>query len=196
MASYYAIAAVSEALCGLLADARPPDFSSAAIEVLQLADFHKERPIDEGVSIFLYRVGVSGSPRTLSSRLDLAGRRRLPPLPVDLYYLFTPWGRTAGAQQRLLGWFMRTLEDRPTMNSGFLNHYGGAQTLFEDDETVTLVPEPLVLSDLSNVWDIMKPNANLSVGYVARMVHLETLLEPVTGELVQTREFGYAKVRR
>ncbi len=193
MASYYAIAAVSNALRGVLSTARPPELEQITIDVLQVTDFQKMKPIEEGLSIFLYRVAISAMPRTLSSRFDEQGRRKPPPLPVDLYYMITPWGRSAAMQQRILGWAMRTLEDISPINAATLNHFGGPEEIFSEDETVSLIFEPLPLQDLSNVWDILKPNAQVSVGYVARMVELETLLQPEEGSLVQTREFQYAK---
>lgn len=196
MASYYAIAAVTAALQGLLADARPPEYASAEIAVLQVTDFQKAKPVEEGISILLYRIMVSALPRTLSYQVDALGRRRLPPLPVDLCYLFTPWGKTAAAQQRLLGWLMRTLEDSTNLNAGLLNHFGGPDLVFGEDETITLTPETLPLAELANLWDVLKPNAHVSVAYIARMVHLETLIEPASGEPVQTREFQYAGVPR
>jgi hypothetical protein len=194
MAGYFAIAAISAALQSLLLDARAPEFSGAQVEILQIPDFQKPKPVEEGISILLYRVAVSSVPRTLSSRFDSQGRRLLPPLPVDLYYLFTPWGRTAVMQQRLLGWLMRTLEDLPALHADLLNHYGGAVKLFGDGETVKLIPETLALQDLSNLWDVLKPHAHVSAAYVARMVYLETLLQPVEGEPVQTRDFAYDRV--
>lgn len=197
MANYYAIAAVSAAIRGLLADARvQPEFSSAQIELLQISDFQKAKPIEEGISIFLYRVAVSAAQRSLSAGMDLRGRRRPPPLPVDLYYLLTSWGKTAAKQQRLLGWLMRTLEDQPTLSAELLNHYGGPEQIFDEQETITLIPDPLSLQDLSNLWDILKPNTQVSVAYIARMVYLESILESSEGEPVQTREFQYAKGRR
>jgi hypothetical protein len=197
MANYYAIAAISTALQGLLTDARPQlEFSTAQIELLQVSDFQKPKPIEEGVSIMLYRVAVSATPRNLYPRLDPTGRRKLPPLPVDLHFLFTVWGRSAARQQRLLGWLMRTLEDTPTLNAELLNYYGGPDTIFDETETVTMIFDPLSLQDLTNVWDILKPNVQPSVAYIARQIALETVLEEQGGELVQARDFRVAKVIR
>lgn len=192
MASYRAIAAVSAALKGVLDDARPTDFSTADIQVLQLTDFHKATPIVDGISILLYRVALSGMPRTLSGRPTPDGRRRLPALPVDLYYLITPWSRTTTMEHLLLGWVMRTLEDASILSSGVLNHYLSPEVVFEDDETVCLVNEPLALQDLANLWDSLKPNPHISVAYVARTIHLETILQPLGGDLVRERDFDYA----
>jgi len=194
VASYRAIAAVTAALKGVLDDARPVELGNVDIATLQLTDFHKSTPIEDGISILLYRVAVGGMPRTLSGRPTPDGRRKLPSLPVDLYYLFTPWGRTTTVQHLILGWLMRTLEDITIFSSTVLNHYGGPDPVFADGETVSLIPEPLVLQDLANLWDSLKPNPHVSVAYVARLVHLETDRQPVDGELVQARDFGFAKV--
>ena len=193
MASYHAIAAVSATLEGVLSNRRPPDLLGVSIDVVQLGDFHKPRPVDEGISILLFRVAVGNLPRTLHGRLSPEGRTRLPSLPVDLYYLFTPWARTAAMQLRMLGWLMRTMEDISTFGSSELNHYGGPEHVFEDDETVSLIPEPLALQDLTNLWEALKPNASVSVAYAARYVQLDTLLEPEVGERVQVREFQFAR---
>jgi hypothetical protein len=201
VAHYFAIGAVSAALQGILLDARGPDVGNPAIEVAQVADFAKERPAETGVSILLYRTVVSPLPRTLTSRVPLGGRPKLPPLPVDLYYLLAPWAKSAVVEHRLLGWLMRSLEDNNTLNSGQLNYYAGPATvdgpseIFTAGETVTLSPEPLPLQDLSFLTDLLKASPRICVAYLARMVHLESLVELPTGERVQVRDFDYAGVK-
>lgn len=193
MASVYAVAAVSETLRGILYDARPqPEFSGAQVEVFQPSDYQRAKPIEEGISIMLYRVSVSAQQRGISARLN--GARHAPALPIDLQYLLTVWGRTAVKQHRLLGWMLRLLEDKTLIEASLLNHYGRPERSFEDDETVTIAADPLQLSDFANLWDILKPNAQLSVGYIARMVYLESpeLVDELG--LVQTRAFQMAQV--
>ncbi len=36
---------------------------------------------------------------------------------------------------------MRTLEDEPTLGAGLLNHYGGPEHIFDENETITLIPD-------------------------------------------------------
>lgn len=197
MAHYYAIATVSAALRGLLADARPqPEFGAAEVRLLQVADFQGPRPLEEGISVTLYRAAASGTHRGLSGGLDVRGRRRPAPLMVDLFYLLTAWGRSAEKQQRLLGWMMRTLEDTPTLSAALLNHYGGPDAIFEEQEVVTLSYDPLSLQDLSSVWDVLKPNVLVSATYIARMVPLDSPLEAFEADPVQTRELRYASVKQ
>jgi hypothetical protein len=196
MANYYAIAAVSATLQGLLADARPPEYSTASIDLVQMPDFQKPRQVSEGISIMLYRVAVSAASRSLYSPMTVNGSVRRPPLPVDLYFLMTPWAQSAEVQQRLLGWMMRTMEDTPNLYPAQLNAHSSQGNLFDENETVTLTFDPLSLQDLTNVWDILKPNAQLSVAYVARLLYLDSPIEVDSGSLVQTREFEMARLAR
>src|SRR5688500_4071156 len=100
MAQYPAIATVGTAILSLLADARPkPDCANAQFELYQSSDF--ESPMEEGISLFLYRVTINGTVRNPVARVDPTGKRRRPPLPVDLSFMMTAWGRTAEKQQFL-----------------------------------------------------------------------------------------------
>lgn len=188
MATYAAIAAIGQALLGLLEQARPkPEFEGAKFELYQASNF--KTPMEEGISLFLYRVVPSSIRRNLPGRVDAQGRRSRQPLPLDLHYLLTPWARSAALQHRLLGWAMRTLDDYPTLTSNLLNHYGRPETdTFLADETVTLVFEPLSIQDMLNVWEIGKPNIQVSATYVARLIAIESALHDEQHPPVQTRE--------
>jgi hypothetical protein len=191
LATYHAITATSQAILGLLESACPkPEFEGARFELYQAKDF--QSPMDEGVSLFLYRL-ASSSRRNLPSRPGPNGEKLRPPLSLDLYYMLTAWGKKADKQQRLLGWCIRELGDFPILPANLLNHYGPEQHTFHSNEMVELVFEPLSLQDISNLWEPLKPNLQASAMYVARMVSIDSTLEiPASGE-VQIRTFDYAK---
>ncbi len=187
MATYQGIAAVSRVILELLKAARPrPEFENALFEAYLASDFQK--PMDEGVSLYLYRVGTS-SRRNLPSRIGPNGQHYRPPLPVDLYYMLTAWAKTAEKQQRLLGFCMRELGDTPILPAGVLNHASPEPDIFHPDETVELVFEPLSIQDLASLWEPLKPNLQASATYVARMVSIESTVEVADFRPVQTREF-------
>jgi hypothetical protein len=189
VASYQAIAAVSRAIRGLLDLACPrPEFEGAQFKVYQANDF--QSPMDEGVSLYLYRVS-SSSRRNLPSRIGPNGETYRPPLPLDLYYMLTAWGRTFEKQQGLLGFCIRELGNVPILPSGLLNHFGPERDVFREDEAVELVFEPLSLQDFSNIWEPLKPNLQPSATYVARMVSIESTVEVPGGGIVQTRRFEF-----
>jgi hypothetical protein len=171
---------------GLLADACPkPEFAGALFELYQPTNF--QTPMKEGISLFLYRVAVNLGQRNQATRPRPDGLRPRRPLPLDLYYLLTPWSPTAERQQRLLGWAMRTLEDSPIFPSGHLNHYAPEPNVFQPAETVELFYEPISLQDMVTIWDVFKPHQQLSITYVARMVSIESTQGTRDAEPVQTR---------
>ena len=174
MATYAAIAATSEAIIGLLRRARPKDeFTKAAFEVYQGDNF--ESPMNEGISLYLYRVTISATRRNLPPTVTTDGRRLRPPLPLDLHYLLSAWGQAYDTQHRLLGWAMRELENTPIIPAGVLNSTGPENDVFRAEETVELICDPLPLADMLSLWETLKPKSNrpLLVNYVARMVAVE-----------------------
>jgi hypothetical protein len=194
MASVYAIAAVTQTILGILSDAVPDDFTGAQFEALQISDFQGPKPVDEGISLLLYRVDFSPLQRNLQPRPEATNKQFRPPLPVDLHYVVTAWGKTASRQQRLLGWCIRALEDNSRLVPSVLNQYGGSDTIFRANEPVDVAYEPISMGDFGTLWDLLKPNAHVSVGYIARMIYIESAVEIPTGEPVQARV--YDMVRR
>jgi hypothetical protein len=190
MASFRAIAAVSRAIQGLLENACPKDeFPLAQFELYQESNFTK--PMDEGISIFLFRLAVNSSMRNLPPRIAPDGTRYRPSLPLDLHYIITPWAPDVQRQQRLLGWAMRTLEDTPILPSGLLNHFVPEPDTFASNENVELICDPLSLQDWVTVWDKLKSRLQTSVTYTARMVLLDSDLGIAEGITVLTRVFDH-----
>ena len=188
MASYRAIEAVSQAIIGLLkAASLPPEFSTIEIKSFRPADFSDDPP-NPGISLYLYRISVNTIRRTLPRQVDQNGNRHRQALPIDLHYLLTPWATSAETQQILLGWSMRVLEDTPLLSSQLLN-----SDVFQPDETVEIVSEPLPLQDIINIWDAFKPNFQVSAAYSVRMVPIDSLIVEPEGAPVQTRAFTLGK---
>jgi hypothetical protein len=189
MATYHAIAAVGGAVLRLLDDSCPRgEFPAAQFDMIQ-AGAYQGVPMKEGVTLFMYRVTVNASLRNRAPRTTVDGRRYRPALPLDVYYLMTPWAETPILQQRLLGWAMRTLEDHAILSSGLLNHAGPEHDTFGPSEAVELIHEPLSVIDLATVWEAIRASWQLSVAYVARPVSLDSDVELVEGARVQTRAF-------
>ena len=193
MGTFQAIAATGQAMLGLLSDAVPRDqFPNAQFELYQMSNF--QQPMEEGISLFLYRIAANTSRRNLPPTTGPDGRRFRPPIPVDLYYIATAWAPTAVRQQRLLGWAIRMFEDVPVLPTGLLNNYGPEPEIFKQGETVEIILDSLTLQDLNNFWGVSKSSLQLSVGYVARMLHIQSSMPMTEYAEVQTREFGVGKV--
>lgn len=193
MATANAIAATGQAILGLIAAGVPRDeFLNARFELYQAKDF--QSPMQEGISLYLYRITPAGEIRNYPPRIAPDGRKFKQLLPINLHYILSAWAQDTVKQQRLLGWAMRILEDTPILPSGVLNHGGPETDTFRPNEIVDLIMEPISIYDMGAIWDVSKPNVQPSVGYIARMVGLESQLEITEAGPVQTREFRNGKV--
>lgn len=187
MANYRAIAAVSTALAGLIRDRYPrAEFGSGLeIELYQTRDF--ECPMQDGFSIYLYRVAVNGAVRNMNPRRSPEGLRYRPSLPLDLHYMITPWSKDVAIQHRMLGWVMRMLEDIGTLSAEHLNHYMSESDTFMPNEGLEIVCDPLPLSDYLTLWDRLRPRLPASATYVMRMALIDSDVHVPEGTPVQTR---------
>lgn len=192
MASHRAIAAVSEAIRELLLNAYDPqEFGglNAAFQVYGGKDF--QNPMQTGVSLFLYRVEVNGTMRNAPPRVGVDGKLHRPALPLDLHYIVTGWADTATSQQLLLGWAMRVLEDTAILPSGLLNTAWPGT--FRPEESVEIVTHQLTPQELFTLWDVLKPNVQTSLTYLARLVNIESPYLLTEAGPVQTRTFDFAE---
>ena len=192
MGKAQAIAIIGQTVLGLLADNIPKsEFTNARFELYQPANF--QLPMEEGISLFLYRVEINAGLRNSPYKTGLDGVSRRPPLPLDLYYLLTVWAKDTIKQQRILGWAMRTLEDAPILAAGRLNNFGPEADVFQPNETIEIIFHSLTLQDLSNLWGAFKSNLPVSVGYIARVVGIDSTIAAQESAPVQTREFDFTK---
>lgn len=192
MAGYGALAATGQAIVGLLsAAAGPTEFAQADFRLAASADLQKP-PADVALATaYLYRVEVNTTRRNLPPRRTVEGRRRVPPVPVDLHFLVTAWSKDPVTQHRLLGWCIRTLQDTPILGAGLLNQFGPEEAVFRPEETVELTWEVLTRQEMTDAWEVAKANTQPSVSYVARTIEIESDLE--IGDLppVQTTDIRY-----
>lgn len=193
MATAYAIAATGQAILGLLASAVPRDeFASAQFEIYQAKNFHS--PMDEGISLYLYRVTPAPEIRNMPPRVGPDGRRYRPAVPINLHYLLNAWARDSVKQHRLLGWAIRVLDDTPILSAGVLNQAGPETDIFRPDETVDFVMETVSIQDQGAVWEVARHHMQPSVFYVARMLAMDSEIPLTEAGAVQTRVFRPGKV--
>jgi hypothetical protein len=173
MASHVAIASTCEAVVRLLrSNFDPADFNNATLDFQVYVADNFLQPMDQGVSVLLYRIYHNGNHRTPAGRV-VGGQRQRTKLPIDLHFLLTAWAKTASRQHEIAGWMMRVLEDNPTLPSALLNAYQPG--VFYDDEAVEVTLAELTTEDLFHIWEVMINHVyQLSVPYVARMVQIES----------------------
>jgi hypothetical protein len=194
MANYRAIAATGASLAGLIRDRYPRDEFGSGLDVLlyQTSDF--ESPMTDGFSVYLYRVGVNATIRNRPPRRAPDGQRYRPSLPVDLYFMITPWAQDVERQLRMLGWVMRLMEDTGVLSAGHLNHYLQENDTFGPHEAVELINDPLPLGDYLTLWDRLRHRLPASATFTLRMVSIDSEVVMGDGPAVQTRRFDMAVV--
>lgn len=198
MSAYPAIANVMEALVRLLrANYDQAEFGGPLLNFQVYSASNFEQPMEQGVSLFLYRVYHNGSIRRPQGRIDDAGRRERPRLPLDLHFLATAWGPQPAFQQRVAGWLMRVFEDHPILTAGLLNGLvddavsPNTAPVFRPDESVTLAPTDLSVEEVFRIWEVMVEHSyQLSVPYVIRTLELDSTRSDELHPLIQERQLN------
>lgn len=191
MATPSAISATTESVIRLLRSSyNPADFNNAALDFQVYVANDFLNPMDEGVSLLLYRIYHDGTNRNPPGRLQPDGQRGRTKLPVELHFMLTAWAKQASLQHEIAGWMMRTLEDNPVLYPSLLNSY--KPDVFFPEETVEVSLAQLSVEDMFNIWDVIIHHVyQLSVPYVARVVELESTLSDTTGIGIQERVLDF-----
>ena len=194
MATPSAIAATTEAIIRLLRSSYDPaQFNNAPLDFQVYVANDFLNPMDEGVSLLLYRIFQDGTNRTPPGRMQPNGQRGPNKLPLELHFLLTAWAKTASLQHELAGWMMRTLEDNAVLYPSLLNSY--KPDVFYPDETVEVALAQLSTEDLFDIWDVIIRHVyQLSVPYVARVVRIESTMTNKTGAPIRDRLMNYRGV--
>ncbi len=184
------MAATGQAILGLLAQAsQGTEFEGARFELYQASNMRA--PMEDGVSLYLFRIIPSAVRRNLPPRTGPLGQKYRPPFPVDLYYLLTAWARSAARQQRMLSWAVRKVFEQPSLPANLLNHFSPEPDTFLANESVEVMPETIPLLDMGSVWEVNKENQQPSFVLIARMVAIDSTLELTEGPAVQTRDLEF-----
>ena len=190
MSSHAGVAGAMEAVVRLLrASYDPADFNGAVLDFQVYVSDDFTHPMEQGVSLFLYRLYPNPAIRTPQGRLLPDGRRQRTKLPVELHFLATAWAKKASLQHEIAGWMMRVLEDNPVLPAGLLNSYRPG--VFQPEETVTVALTDLSVEDVFRIWEVMIDHTyQISVPYLARTIELESMRADTLFPPVQERVFG------
>ena len=122
---------------------------------------------DAGLTVMLYRIEPSDHQWP-----QRPGREPERPsvLGLDLLYLLTAWSPSPAEEQALMGWAMLELYRHPVLDRSVL---AGAN-VWEPDETVQIVHEPLIDDGLYRLWHALQRKYRLSTTYRARVVRLRS----------------------
>jgi hypothetical protein len=198
MAGFTAIAAVGKSLERLLSQAfldRPPVPSkpTAKAALIRTEDLDTNGLVniigDTGLTILLYRVDYNKTMRAAwAQRGEDDGRGHL---ALDLHYLLTPWAGNAEHQHMIIGRAMQVIE-RVGMLSGPLLYEPvlPATPTYTDEprassvDSVQILLEEITTEALMRTFDSLPGDFHLSVPYVARVVRMDTLPEPINPPVI------------
>jgi len=174
---------------GLLADACPkPEFAAAQFELYQLSNF--QSPMEEGVSLYLYRVAVNGARRNLPPTVGPDGHRYRPPNSarpaLRRQRLGADGGQTTTAPRLGPANVRRRADPADRFAESLWTRAGNLSA----GETVEVLLESLLLQDWNNLWRQHHQKLSTAlVGYVARMIGISSTMALADAAPVQTREF-------
>jgi hypothetical protein len=134
------------------------------------------------LSMYLYRILENPYLKNQYPVQGTGGKLRKAPLTLDLYYLMTPLVGTPREQQIVLGKAMRTLYDRPILESQDLEG-----SLAESGEQISMILNPVSLEELTRVWQALEIPYRLSVCYIARVAILDSTVEQFQQPVVYKR---------
>jgi Pvc16 N-terminal domain len=122
---------------------------------------------DYALSIFLYRVDYNRTMRSAWSGVGSQDGRAH--LPLDLYFLLTPWATNAEHELSILGKAMLALETTPTLGGPLLDPLGG----WSAQEALQVCLADISTEDMMRTFDSLPVDYKLSVLYVARVVRID-----------------------
>jgi Pvc16 N-terminal domain len=126
-------------------------------------------PARNTLTLFLYRITQAAETRSPTTP---AGHGAAPaPLALELHYLLTAWADDALMEQSVLTWAMREIQMHPVLDSSTLSADGG----WAASDVVQIVAEELSLDEMARIWSSLSPKHRLSVGYVVRVVRVDSL---------------------
>jgi len=201
MSNSQAVAAVTATLQAILLNETPvgsPDLSDLSVSILPL-DKARGANTNNQLNLFLYMVArnPAWSNAPVPGQVQ-QGEVGYPPLPLNLYYLLTAFGRDDDVVQpfghELLGKAMSVLHDHMVLSSADIA--GATQTLLPGSdlasqvERIRLTLHPLSIDELSKLWTGFSMQYRLSAAYEVGVALIESARATRAGLPVLTRGPG------
>jgi len=153
---------------------QPPDLARGSITTSQL-------------NLFLYQTVINSAWRNQDMpRQVRPGETAAPPLPLNLHYLITAYGRGTNdadaASHRALGGAMSVLHDHPVLGRDEIANLLAGNDLGEQFERLRITPLPMGLEEMSKLWMVFQSNYRISAAYEVTVVLIDSRL-PVKAAL-------------
>ena len=198
MSNSQAVAAVTATLQAILLNEVPqgePDLNDLSVSILPL-DKARAANTNNQLNLFLYMVtrNPAWSNANMPGQVQ-PGELGFPPLPLNLYYLVTAFGRDDDVVQpfghELLGKAMSVLHDHPVVGAADIT--SATQTLLPTNdlasqtERIRITLHPLSIDELSKLWTGFSMQYRLSAAYEVGVALIESSRAAQAGLPVLTR---------
>lgn len=176
-----AIAAATATLRNLLANEIPRiDGELADLEVTtQPPDLARKGVTKAQLNLFLYQTAINAGWRNLDlPHATRPGERGMPPLPLNLHYLITAYGRAESdndaISHRVLGGAMSVLHDHPVLARGDIRTALADTDLGDQFETLKVTPIAMTLEEMSKLWTTFQTQYRLSAAYELTVILIDS----------------------
>ncbi len=120
------------------------------------------------LTLHLYRMDLSGTPRHQAMRPTAVGQARRSALNLELRFLLTSWADVPSTQHEVLQAAMTVFEHNAILSGARLD----SPEDFEPNAALRITLESMSTEDMMRIWDSVTPTFRLSVPYVVRTVRL------------------------
>jgi hypothetical protein len=181
MSNSLAIAATTAALRNLL-QAQVPliDTSLSDLDVTtQPLDLARKHVTKSQLNIFLYQTALNAAWRNMQMPGQLRpGESGVPPLPINLHYLITAYGRgddADGVNHQVLGAAMSVLHDTPVLDRAAIAAALAKNDLGAQFESLRITPLATTVDELSKLWMVFQTQYRISAAYEVTVVLIDSL---------------------
>jgi hypothetical protein len=156
-------------------------------------DLHSPREMQHagatGVSVWLYKVSRMAEMLNDPPERKNVNQVQRTPLPVQLYYLVTPFMDDPLTRHTVLGRVLQVFNDNAILRGTDLQG-----VLQGSGEQLRVILEALTIEQLSLVWDALSEPYQLSVTYLVQVVKIDSDLEPLRSSPVLERDAEYTQI--
>jgi hypothetical protein len=182
MSSATAIAATTATLRNLLANEIPKrDDELSDLEVTtQPPDLARKGVTKAQLNLFLYQTAINAGWRNVDlPHATRPGERGVPPLPLNLHYLITAYGRAENdndaVSHRVLGGAMSVLHDNPVLARSAIRTALTGNDVADQFETLKISPLTMSLEEMSKLWTTFQTQYRISAAYEITVVLIDSL---------------------
>ena len=180
MSSTWAVAVVTAALRNLLQSTVPaldPALSDLTVTT-RTPDMARKTVSGASLNVFLYGTAINAGWRNQDPPRSRPGEAATSPLPLNLHYLVSAYGRDDADQDavshRALGAAMGVLHDHPVFSPGELAAALANSDVALQPERLRITPLPLTTDELSKLWTAFQTNLRVSAAYEVTVVLIDS----------------------